>query len=177
MIVCREPDDVVRLQDLGSFHASRLSFLRILLRRIQDQQWAFQRTEFALGEDCTGHAVYTAMTPDRAYSLVVFAHQLDPEHRTDRVIANAWDATFSLFDGIPNTDDIARLRANVPFQEAGRLQPSELTMSRANKSVRLWNAVVSALAAGRQRNHQNRFRARARPPPPLLVPLKVLLQG
>lgn len=150
MIALREPDDVMRLQRLGSFHASRLSFLRILLRRIQDQQWAFQRTEFALGEDCTGHAVYTAMTPDRAYSLVVFAHQLDPEHRTDRVIANAWDATFSLFDGIPNTDDIARLRANVPFQEAGRLQPSELTMSRANKSVRLWNAVVSALAAGRQ---------------------------
>jgi hypothetical protein len=38
----------------------------------------------------------------------------------------------------------------VPIQEAGRLSPSELTMSRANKSVRLWDALVSTLASGEQ---------------------------
>ena len=133
MIALRKPDDVMRLDRLGSLHGSRLSFLRILLRRIQVERWSFERMAFEIGADCTGHAVYTAHTPDRAYSLVVFAHQLDPEHRTDRVIANAWDSTFTLFDGIPTDADIDRLRCQVPLQEAGRLSPSELTMSRANK--------------------------------------------
>ncbi len=150
MIAMREPSEVMRLDRLGSLHASRLSFLRILLRRIQEECWSFQRTVFDIGADLTGHAVYSAHTPDRTYSLIIFAHQLDPEHRTDRVIANAWDATFTLYDGIPSAKDIDRLRSNVPFQEAGRLSASELTLSRANKSVRLWDAVVSALAAGKQ---------------------------
>ena len=150
MVALRKPDDVMRLDRLGSLHGSRLSFLRILLRRAQAEQWSFERTAFEIGADCTGYAVYTAYTPDRAYSLVVFAHQLDPEHRTDRVIANAWDSTFTLFDGIPTDADIDRLRCNVPLQEAGRLTPSELTMSRANKSVRLWDALVSTLASGEQ---------------------------
>jgi hypothetical protein len=150
MIAMREPDEVMRLDRLGSLHASRLSFLRILLRRIQEERWSFQRTVFDIGADCTGDAVYTAHSPHRSYSLIVFAHQLNPEHRTDRVIANAWDATFTLFDGIPSAEDIDRLRSNVPLQEAGRLSASELTMSRANKSVRLWDAVVAALAAGTQ---------------------------
>ena len=150
MTALREPDDVMRLNRLGSLHGSRLSFLRILLRRAQAECWSFERKAFEIGADCTGHAVYTAHTPDRAYSLVVFAHQLDPEHRTDRVIANAWDSTFTLFDGIPTEVDIERLRCHVPFQEAGRLSSSELTMSRANKSVRLWEALVDTLAAGQQ---------------------------
>ena len=150
MIALRKPDDVMRLDRLGSLHGSRLSFLRILLRRIQAERWSFERIAFEIGADCTGHAVYTAHTPDRAYSLVVFAHHLDPEHRTDRVIANAWDSTFTLFDGIPTDGDIDRLRCNVPLQEAGRLTSSELTMSRANKSVRLWDTLVSALASGEQ---------------------------
>jgi hypothetical protein len=150
MIALRKPDDVMRLDRLGSLHGSRLSFLRILLRQIQAERWSFERTAFEIGADCTGQAVYTAHTPDRAYSLVVFAHHLDPEHRTDRVIANAWDSTFTLFDGIPTDEDIDRLRCNVPLQEAGRLTSSELTMSRANKSVRLWDALVSALASGEQ---------------------------
>lgn len=150
MNALRKPDDVMRLDRLGSLHGSRLSFLRILLRRIQAERWSFERTAFEIDADCTGHAVYTAYTPDRAYSLVVFAHQLDPEHRTDRVIANAWDSTFTLFDGVPTDGDIDRLRCNVPQQEAGRLSPSELTMSRANKSVRLWDVLASTLAAGEQ---------------------------
>ena len=73
-----------------------------------------------------------------------------PEKRSDRVIAEAWDATFALFDGVPTEDDIARLSQNVPVQEAGRIQASELTLSRANRSVRLWTHVVEALANGHQ---------------------------
>jgi hypothetical protein len=66
------------------------------------------------------------------------------------VIATAWDATFTLFDGDPTPADIERLRANIPLQEAGRISPTELTLARANRSVRLFAHVVDALAQGKQ---------------------------
>ena len=86
----------------------------------------------------------------RSYSLVAFAHDLPAEKRTDRVIAEEWDAAFALFDGDPSAADIERLRANVPRQEAGRVSDKEIVLARANKSVRLFDHVASCLAAGQQ---------------------------
>jgi hypothetical protein len=122
----RAPDIVMRLARMGSFHQSRLSFMRVFLRRMQRENWRCERREFQLDTNCVGHAVYTLHGPDRAYSLVAFAHDLPAEKRSDRVIAEAWDATFTLFDGIPSADDIARLAQNVPLQEAGRISQTEL---------------------------------------------------
>ncbi len=149
-ILCRDPNTVMRLARLGSFHQSRLSFMRVLTRRLAREGWRFEQQEFSINAQGEGHAVYTAHGPDRSYSLVAFAHDLPAEKRSDRVIAEAWDATFTLFDGIPQTADIDRLRQNVPVQEAGRVTGAELSVSRANRSVRLWEHVVSALAAGNQ---------------------------
>ncbi len=124
--------------------------MRVLTRRMAEESWEFTCPVFNIGADGTGHAVYCAKGPDRTYSLVAFAHDLAPEMRSDRVIAEAWDATFTLVDGIPDASDIARLSQNVPLQEAGRVSESELSLSRANRSVRLWKHVVEALAGGRQ---------------------------
>ncbi|MEG3663034.1 hypothetical protein [Celeribacter halophilus] len=146
----RDPDTVMRLVRLGSLHQSRLSFMRILTRRMAREKWRFAQTEFHINDRGEGHAVYTAHAPDHAYSLIAFAHNLPNEKRSDRVIAEAWDATFTLFDGIPTPKDIARLAQNIPLQEAGRVTSTELSVSRANRSVRLWDHVVSALAAGHQ---------------------------
>ncbi|UWR47266.1 hypothetical protein [Phaeobacter inhibens] len=149
-ILCREPNTVMRLARLGSMHQSRLSFMRVLTRRLAREGWRFEQTAFEIDEMGQGHAVYTAHGPERSYSLVAFAHDLPPEKRSDRVIAEAWDATFTLYDGVPTDVDIARLSQNIPVQEAGRVSGSELSVSRANRSVRLWEHVVSALASGKQ---------------------------
>ncbi|MDP5216654.1 hypothetical protein Q5Y75_05445 [Ruegeria sp. 2205SS24-7] len=146
----RAPEEVMRLSRLGSLHQCRLSFMRVLTRRMARDGWTFTRPVFAINDKGVGHAVYTAQGPERAYSLVAFAHDLPPEMRSDRVIAEAWDATFTLFDGIPKDEDIDRLSRNVPLQEAGRVSETELSLSRANRSVRLWSHVVDRLAAGRQ---------------------------
>ncbi|HMB47893.1 MAG TPA: hypothetical protein VKN63_06415, partial [Afifellaceae bacterium] len=97
-----------------------------------------------------GTALYRAIGPERTYTLVAFGHDLDPAQRSDRVIAEAWDATFALFDGEPREADIERLAANVPLQEAGRVSERELVLSRANRSVRLFDHVIERLAAGLQ---------------------------
>ena len=149
-IAPRDPDVVMRLARMGSFHQSRLSFMRVLLRRMTAENWRFDTPVFDIDAKGVGRAVYCAHGPDRTYSLVAFANDLPPEKRSDRVIATEWDATFALFDGVPTTEDLDRLQGNVPKQEAGRVSEKELSLSRANRSVRLWDHVVDALAQGRQ---------------------------
>jgi hypothetical protein len=146
----RPPQTVMRLARMGAFHQSRLSFMRVLLRRLKSEGWVIDRPVFDIDDRGVGVATYRARGPQATYTLVAFAHQLDDDQRSDRVIAEAWDATFTLCDGEVDTAQIDRLSGNVPKQEAGRISESELVLSRANKSVRLFSHVVDQLAAGRQ---------------------------
>ena len=146
----RPPETIMRLSRMGSAHQSRLSFMRTLLRRLERENWQFERSVWDINEQGVGRAVYQATGPNRTYSLVAFAHDLPDDLRSDRVIAEAWDSTFTLFDGVPTEDDLQRLEANVPKQEAGRVSGKELTLSRANRSVRLFNSVADTLAKGEQ---------------------------
>ncbi len=146
----RDPAQVMRLSRLGALHQSRLSFMRLLTRRMAAERWKIACTDFEIDGAGVGHAIYQVDTGTRLYSLVAFAHDLPAELRSDRVIAEAWDATFALFDGVPTPQDIDRLSRNVPKQEAGRISARELTLSRANRSVRLWGHVIDCLARGQQ---------------------------
>lgn len=146
----RPPEQVMRLSRMGAAFATRLSFMRQLLRRMHHEAWRFERRRFDVDAEGFGTVVLTAHGPVRPYSLVAFTRGIDPEQRTDRVIAEVWDATFVLFDGVPGDGDIARLAANAPLQEAGRFTSADLVLARANKSLRLWDHVVTALAEGRQ---------------------------
>ena len=147
-IQLREPNLVMKLSRLGSFHQSKISFLRSFLKEFKD--WNYKRDLFDLDENGFGKAVYSFSKNKKTYSLVCFANNISDEERSDRVIATKWDAAFALYDGVPSKKDIERMEKNVPKQEIGRLTYKELTLSRANKSVRLFNYVVESLSSGKQ---------------------------
>ena len=147
-IELRNPNEVMKLSRLGSFHQSKLSFLRSFLKEFKD--WEYKRDLFDLNKYGHGIAVYSFKKNDRVYSLICFANELDENERSDRVIATKWDAAFTLHDGVPTKEDIERLKNEVPKQEVGRLSYKELTLSRANKSVRVFNHVVDSLSNGEQ---------------------------
>ena len=147
-IELRNPNTIMKLSRLGSFHQSKLSFLRSFLSEFKD--WEYKRDLFNLDHEGFGEAVYSFKKKDRVYSLVCFANAIKDEERSDRVIATKWDAAFTLHDGIPSKDDISRLKNEVPKQEVGRLSFKELTLSRANKSLRVFNHVVECLSEGKQ---------------------------
>ncbi|MDC3355242.1 hypothetical protein OAV82_01380, partial [Candidatus Pelagibacter sp.] len=147
-IELRDPSIVMKLSKLGSFHQSKLSFLRSFLKEFKD--WEYKRDLFDLNTLGFGTAIYSFKKNNRVYSLICFANQLDENERSDRVIATKWDAAFTLHDGMPSKQDIERLRNEVPKQEVGRLSYKELTLSRANKSVRIFNHVVDSLSEGKQ---------------------------
>ena len=144
----RNPNIVMKLSRLGSFHQSKLSFLRSFLKEFKD--WKYKKDLFELNEFGYGTAVYSFKKNTRVYSLICFANELNEKERSDRVIATKWDAAFTLYDGVPSKQDIDRLRNEVPKQEVGRLSYKELTLSRANKSVRVFEHVVQSLSDGKQ---------------------------
>ncbi len=147
-IKLRDPKNLMKLSKLGSFHQSKFSFLRSFLNEFKD--WSYSRDLFQLNDNGYGRVVYSFSKKKRTYSLICFANEINDDERSDRVIATKWDAAFTLFDGIPSKDDIDRLSNNVPKQEVGRLSYKELTLSRANKSVRLFNYVTDSLSKGKQ---------------------------
>ena len=147
-IKLRDPSVVMKLSRLGSFHQSKLSFLRSFIREFK--QWNYKRNLFDLDKNGYGTAIYSFEKNGRNYSLVCFAQHIELHERSDRVIATKWDAAFVLHDGVPTKKDIDRLRDNVPKQEIGRVSYKELTLSRANKSVRAFEHVVESLSQGRQ---------------------------
>ena len=144
----RDPKIVMKLSKLGSFHQSKLSFLRSFLKEFKN--WKHKKDLFELDENGHGRAVYSLSQNNRTYSLVCFANHIKDDERSDRVIATKWDAAFTLHDGVPSKKDIERLKNEVPRQEVGRLSYKELTLSRANKSVRVFNHVVEKLSEGSQ---------------------------
>ena len=152
-IQLRDPKKLMKLSKLGSFHQSKLSFLRSFLNEFKD--WEYKRDLFELNEKGFGRAVYSFSKENKTYSLVCFANEISDKERSDRVIATKWDAAFALYDGVPTKEDLERLFINVPRQEVGRLSYKELTLSRANKSVRIFDYVVDNLSKGNQPNKEH----------------------
>ncbi|MEL6685320.1 MAG: hypothetical protein AAFQ00_08515, partial [Pseudomonadota bacterium] len=150
----RPPSSVMRLRRMGAAFPTRLSFLRTLMRALAADKVEVKRPVWQMDAAGFGHAVYTLRFGGYDYALVAVSTDLPPEMRTDRVIATAWDTAYVLYDGIPDQSEIDRIVANAPKQEAARYTARDLVLSRANKSVRLFDHVIDALKAGGQPDPQ-----------------------
>ncbi len=146
----RPPATVMRLRRMGASFPTRLSFLRTLMRALAAENVTVTRPVWEISADGFGHATYTLNFGGYDYTLVAVSTDLPPEQRTDRVIATAWDTAYVLYDGIPTQDEIDRIVSTAPLQEAARFTARDLVLSRANKSVRLFDHVTAALRSGKQ---------------------------
>ena len=146
----RNAESVMAPERLGAMHQTRISFVRTLIRKMAQQQWQVTKHDWQLCSRGFGHVIYKLATPTHVYHLVVFCDEIADEERNDRVIAEKWDVTFALVIGDVDQALLERLRANVPLQEAGRNPNNVLVLARANKSVRVFEHIVSHLAQGKQ---------------------------
>ena len=146
----RENDSYMKLSRMGSRYPSRLSFSRSMLRRLINDNWEIHKSKFDLDKDGYGTVVYEIIINKQTYSLVCFSAFLDDKDRSDRVIASKWDTAYTLHVGKLSNEDLNRLKKTIPLQESGRNSPYELILSRANKSVRLFQYVVDCLSNGNQ---------------------------
>ena len=146
----RENDNYMKLSRMGSRYPSRLSFSRSMLRRLINDNWEIHKSKFDLDKHGFGTVVYEIIINKQTYSLVCFSAFLDDKDRSDRVIASKWDTAYTLHVGKLSDQDLNRLKKTIPLQESGRNSPDELILSRANKSVRLFQYVVDCLSNGNQ---------------------------
>ncbi len=146
----RPASQVMKLERLGAYHQSRLSFMRTLVRRIFRERWKIEPALFNLDHEGYGTVVYEVQAPHGLFSFVLFSDYLSPDERNDRVIATKWDLTMALVEGKVDQEYIEKLRENVPKQEAGRVDARVFVLSRANRSARNFDYVVNQLAAGEQ---------------------------
>ena len=146
----RENNNYMKLSRMGSRYPSRLSFSRSMLRRLINDNWEIHKSKFDLDKHGFGTVVYEIIINKQTYSLVCFSAFLDDKDRSDRVIASKWDTAYTLHVGKLSDQDLNRLKKTIPLQETGRNSPDELILSRANKSVRLFQYVVDCLSNGNQ---------------------------
>lgn len=146
----RLPKSVMRLAHMGQSMPHKLSFSRQIIRCLIANKAQVDRAVWQINQHGHGRAVYRVDINGNPYSLVAVSSPLDDSMRSDRVIAEAWDTCFTLFDGVPTKSDLDRLELNQTRQEAGRYSKNELTLSRANKSMRLFQYVRDCLVNGEQ---------------------------
>ena len=146
----RSPEKVMILERLGSFHQSRLSFTRQLIDNLIINKCKFGVLKWSINSNGFGNAILKTNLNKETISFIVFCHQINDNERSDRVIAEKWDMTFSLFDGEPTESELDIMSKNLKIQESGRHLSKQLTLSRANKSVRIFNTVLDDLSKGKQ---------------------------
>ena len=69
----------MKLSRLGSFHQSKLSFLRSFLNEFKD--WEYKRDLFDLDKNGFGVVIYSFKKKDRVYSLIFFANKINDDER------------------------------------------------------------------------------------------------
>ena len=149
-IILRPASQAMDLERLGAGFSSRLSFMRTLVRHMVEEQWTISYSQFELDYDGYGHAVFDIKMPHSQLSLVIFSQYLAPEERNDRVIAEKWDLTMTLVEGEVDDLWLEQLAANVPLQEAGRIDARSLCLSRGNRSARIFDSLLALLRNGQQ---------------------------
>jgi hypothetical protein len=137
-------------EGVSAFKASRLSFLRCVVRRMVAERWRIETERFDIDAEGRGTAVYRLDNPGRTLWFVVFSDNLPEERRTDRIVENHYDGEAFLCLGPPSAAQIESQRGQFRDFLLGRADNRTLGWTRVNRSGRAFDAVAAALAAGHQ---------------------------
>lgn len=147
----RPEAELMAAERLYALAPSALSFTRSLIRKMVSERWRISRVEFEVDERGAGDAVYRVDAAGRVFDFVVFSFApAPPDARTDRIIGQHWDVFAALFEGEASREKIEATRRELPKLYAGRAPAGTLVWCRSNRSFRIFESVVDALAAGRQ---------------------------
>lgn len=151
----RSADMAMDPRVFGTARQNRHSFSRSLVRHVASEGWNVSRRIWELDDKGQGLAVYTVKMSTAVVELVIFSHVIDEKLRTDRVIAQDWDITAALVNGVVTSEEIDVLSRNVTKQEDGRADVDTLVWGRANRSQRFFDYIVECLSSGVQPQAEN----------------------
>ncbi|MCB1464205.1 MAG: hypothetical protein KDJ90_17715 [Nitratireductor sp.] len=137
-------------EGMRAAYPSALSFARLAMADFVRRRLKVERLRVDLDEAGRGEALYRVVDGERVFHLFVISQQLPAAQQLDRNFATAWDATAALCEGSWSENREAFLRREIPKQTAGWVDCDTLIVTRANRSGRLFDAVVDSLSKGLQ---------------------------
>ena len=146
----RGPEEVMRPERLAAIQPSRVSASRNLIARASRQRWTITQKAFDIDEKGRGHARYAIEAGSWRFSFPIFSFEPSSRERTGRIIGRAWDMMGALVEGDMSPAAVAALQGELPKLYEGRATPNTLTWARSNRSGRLFDLAVRALAKGEQ---------------------------
>ncbi|MFB6167919.1 MAG: hypothetical protein ABEJ43_03635 [Haloferacaceae archaeon] len=145
----RDPADLMQPARLSALKQTRLSFARVLMDKMVEEQWDIYVDRGDIDEYGVGRVVYAIDTPAMRLSFGVFSHSTEGEN-TDRIIADNWDMWGFLCEGEATPALMDDQFEQLPHVREGRATTDILIWTRANRSSRFFGHVVEALTEGHQ---------------------------
>lgn len=146
----RSGQELMRPEKLAAFQPSRVSITRALMNKLIRERWEISVERFDVDETSTGTAVYSIKAPRQEFSFIAFSRPPSRKARTGRIIGQAWDMMGTLNEGPATEADIRSAREELPKLYRGRATPNALVWCRSNRSMRVFDQTLAALAEGRQ---------------------------
>lgn len=146
----RAGSQVMRPETLAAIQPSRLSGARAFMNRMLREHWDISIVRFDVDANAEGVVVYSIKAPDREFSFIGFSRPPSRTARTGRIIGQAWDMMGTLNEGPATEADIEAARRELPKLYTGRATPNALIWCRSNRSMRVFDQTLDALADGRQ---------------------------
>ena len=149
----RPPDLCMTPEQLSAVKSSRVSFARLLSRRMLRERWQIRRLFFNCDAEGDGHARYAIRIGRYDFTYVVRTFRWDGVEKVGRRADGAnRDLFAALFQGVPEEARIAREIAtfNIRDYDVMRTDAMVTGWTPANCSARFFEHVVESLTAGRQ---------------------------
>ena len=140
----------MRPESLAAIQPSRLSGARAFMNKMLRERWDISIVRFDVDADAAGTVVYSIKAPDREFSFIAFSRPPSRTARTGRIIGQAWDMMGTLSEGRATEADIEQARQELPKLYTGRATPNTLIWCRSNRSMRVFDQTLDALARGSQ---------------------------
>lgn len=142
--------EVMRSARLAAIQPSRLSGTRAFMNKMIRERWDISNVRFDVDGNADGTVVYSIRAPGQEFSFIGFSRAPSRTARTGRIIGQAWDMMGTLIEGPATEAEIEIARREIPKLYTGRASPNTLIWCRSNRSMRVFDQTMAALAEGRQ---------------------------
>jgi hypothetical protein len=146
----RPSDEVMKPSRLAAIQPSRLSGTRAFMNKMIREHWDISNVLFDVDENSEGTVVYSIKAPSQEFSFIGFSRPPSRTARTGRIIGQAWDMMGALIEGPATKAEIETARSEIPKLYTGRATANTLIWCRSNRSMRVFDQTLEALAQGRQ---------------------------
>jgi len=149
----RPPAQLMRVEALRRFKASRLSFADMLLRKVTRERWQIRLQWKECKDDGAAKFVYLIDTGRQAFTYIARVYAWDGVEKVGRRSDGANRDMFgALFIGAASEERIAREFATFDLKTEGQMRTDAdvIGWTPANRSSRHFDSVVDALSSGQQ---------------------------